>query len=207
MYDDVSQLWSHTNVCYTPTFNVAYGGLDGEHYWYAKTQVWADERLQAFVPRRTLDARARRPQTAPDNEWNHITVAQEANKLHQLGVGIQVGAHGQREGLGTHWDIWSMVQGGMSPHEALRCATLGGAKYMGYDSEIGSLEVGKLADLVVIDKDPLADIRNSESISRVMQNGRLYDASTMDEIAPRVKHRGAFWWEKEQREERAVVKY
>jgi imidazolonepropionase-like amidohydrolase/Tol biopolymer transport system component len=206
VYDDVVQLWSQTKVGYTPTFNVAYGGLDGEHYWYAHTPVWADERLQRFVPRRVLDARARRPQTAPDNEWNHITVAEEANKLHQAGVSVQLGAHGQREGLGAHWEIWSMVLGGMSPHEALRCATLGGAKYLGYDGDLGSLEPGKLADLIVMDKDPLADIRNSESVSRVMQNGRLYDAATLDEIAPRVRPRGPFWWEKEQREESAVVR-
>ena len=205
VYDDVVQLWSQTKVGYTPTFNVAYGGLDGEHYWYAKTPVWADERLQAFVPRRNLDARARRPVTAPDGEWNHIVVAEEANKLHKAGVGVHVGAHGQREGLGTHWDLWSMVQGGMTPHEALRCATLEGAQYLGYDREIGSLEVGKLADLVGMDRDPLADIRNSESISRVMLNGRLYDAASMDEIAPRHRPRGSFWWEAQQREEKAVM--
>ena len=98
-----------------------------------------------------------------------------------------------------------MVQGGMTPHEALQCATIGGAKYLGYDREVGSLEVGKLADLIVMDRDPLADIRNSESISRVMMNGRLYDAARMDEIAPRQKPRGAFWWEAEQAELRTVT--
>jgi hypothetical protein len=199
VYDDVVQLWSQTQVGYTPTFNVAYGGLDGEHYWYAKTQVWADPRLLAFVPRRNLDARARRPVTAPDDEWNLVPVAEEAAKLHRAGVGVQIGAHGQREGLGAHWEIWSMVLGGMTPHEALRCASLGGAHYLGYDREIGSLEPGKLADLVVMDRDPLADIRNSESISKVMLNGRLYDAASMNEIAPRSKPRGTFWWEAEQR--------
>ncbi len=204
VYDDVVQLWSQTKVGYTPTFNVAYGGLDGEHYWYAKTPVWADQRLQSFVPRRILDARARRPVTAPDGEWNHITVAEEAAKLHRAGVGVQIGAHGQREGLGAHWEIWSLVQGGMSPHEALRCASLGGARYLGYDRDLGSLEPGKLADLVVMDKDPLADIRNTNSVGMVMVNGRLYDAATMNEIAPRQRARGAFWWEAEQHEEQAL---
>ncbi len=206
LYDDVKQLWSQTNVGYTPTFNVAYGGLDGEHYWYAKTNVWADTRLQKFVPRRVLDPRARRPQTAPDDEWNHITVAKTANELHQLGVGIQIGAHGQREGLGAHWEIWSMVLGGMTPHEALRCATIGGAKYLGYDHDLGSLEPGKLADLLVFDADPLANIRDTETLSRVMLNGRLYDAWTLDELAPRVRKRGPFWWEAEQHAEEAATK-
>ncbi|MEQ1831579.1 MAG: amidohydrolase family protein [Candidatus Eisenbacteria bacterium] len=206
VYDDVVQLWSQTKVGYTPTFNVAYGGLDGEHYWYAKTNVWADERLQKFVPRRTLDARARRPQTAPDNEWNHITVAQEANKLHRAGVGVQIGAHGQREGLGAHWEIWSLVLGGMTPLEALHCATIGGARYLGLDGDLGSLEPGKLADLVIMDKDPLADIRNTESLSRVMLNGRLYDANTLDELLPRKRARASYWWEAQQREEAAVLR-
>jgi hypothetical protein len=121
VYDDVVQLWSGTKVGYTPTFNVAYGGLDGEHYWYAKTPVWADDRLQRFVPRRILDARARRPQTAPDNEWNHITVAQEATKLNRAGVGVQIGAHGQREGLGAHWQ---MLESRAGWHDAARGAAL-----------------------------------------------------------------------------------
>jgi imidazolonepropionase-like amidohydrolase/Tol biopolymer transport system component len=206
VYDDVVQLWSQTKVGYTPTFNVAYGGLDGEHYWYAKTPVWEDDRLQRFVPRRTLDARARRPETAPEQEWNIRAVAEEAAKLHRAGVGVQIGAHGQREGLGAHWEIWSMVMGGMSPHEALRCATIGGARHLGYDRDIGTIEAGKLADLLVLDRDPLADIRHSESVSRVMLNGRLYDGATLDELLPRVRPRGSFWWERQQRDERDAMR-
>jgi len=206
VYDDVVQLWSQTKVGYTPTFNVAYGGLDGEHYWYAKTEVWADERLQQFVPRRTLDARARRPQGAPDNEWNMHAVAEEAAKLHRAGVSVQLGAHGQREGLGAHWEIWSLALGGMPPLEALRCATLGGARHLGYDSDLGSIEPGKLADLLVLDRDPLVNIRDSESVSRVMLNGRLYDASTLDELLPRARKRAPFWWERQQRDERDAMR-
>lgn len=195
LYDDVVQLWRQTRTAYTPTFNVAYGGLDGEHYWYAKTDVWADPRLQAFVPRRLLDARARRPQAAPDGEWNHLEVAREAAKLRRAGVGVQIGAHGQREGLGAHWELWSLVQGGMTPLEALRCATLGGAEYLGMERHLGSIEPGKLADLVVLDRNPLEDIRHSNSARLVMLNGRLYDAARMDEIAPRARPRPPYWWE------------
>ena len=144
--------------------------------------------------------------TAPDGEWNHLSVAQEAAKLYRAGVGVQIGAHGQREGLGAHWEIWSLVQGGLSPHEALRCATLGGARHLGYDRELGSIEPGKLADLLVLDRDPLADIRNSESVSRVMLNGRLYDAATLDELAPRARRRAPFWWERQQQDEAEAMR-
>jgi cytosine/adenosine deaminase-related metal-dependent hydrolase len=93
----------------------------------------------------------------------------------------------------------------MTPHEALRCATAGGARYLGYDRDLGTIEVGKLADLLLFEQDPLADIRRTESLSHVMLNGRLHDAWTLDEIAPRSRPRGSFWWEAAQREERAAT--
>jgi imidazolonepropionase-like amidohydrolase len=116
-------------------------------------------------------------------------------KLRDAGVPAQVGAHGQREGLGAHWEMWMMVQGGMTPWEALRAATIDGAKYLGLDRDLGSLETGKLADLVVYEQDPLADIRHSTAIRYTMVNGRLYDARTMDELGNHAAKRGRFWWE------------
>jgi imidazolonepropionase-like amidohydrolase len=87
------------------------------------------------------------------------------------------------------------VQGGMTPMQAIRCATLNGAQYLGLDDDIGSLEVGKLADLIVMDKNPLENIRNSESIRYVMLNGRLYDAATMNEVGGKERKRVPFYWE------------
>ena len=97
-------------------------------------------------------------------------------------MNVNIGAHGQREGLAAHWEMWMLVLGGMTPLEAVRAATINGARYLGMDKEIGSLEAGKLADLVVIDGDVLADIRVSDRVTHVMVNGRLYDAQTMDEV-------------------------
>lgn len=195
IYADVTQLWGGTEVGYTPTLGVAYGGLDGEHYWYAHTRVWEEQPLARFVPRPLLDARARRRTLAPDEEWNHVYEARVAKALLDAGVSVQLGAHGQREGLAAHWELWSFVQGGMTPHEALRAGTLASAQYLGLDGDLGSLEPGKLADLVVLDADPLADIRNSTALRYVMANGRLYDAMTMNEVAPEPRTRGQFWWE------------
>ena len=196
VYDDVVQLWSATEVGYTPTLIVGYGGMWGENYWYATTDVWANERLLSFVPREFVDPRARRAIHVPDEEWNHFNNARAARKLHDAGVGVQLGAHGQREGLGAHWELWMLEQGGMSAHQALRAATLEGARYLGLDGDIGSLEVGKLADLIVIDGNPLEDLRTSENVDYTMLNGRLYDAATMNEVAPRQRERGKFWFER-----------
>lgn len=196
-YDDVKQLWSQTAVGYTPTLAVAYGGLDGEHYWYARTDVWKHPLLTRYVPRTVLESRSVRRPTAPDEDYNVFKVASNAADLARAGVIVNIGAHGQREGLAAHWEIWTLALGGMTRLEALRSATLSGARYLGMDKDIGSIEPGKLADLVVIDGNPLADIRQSDRVQSVMLNGRLYDAATMNEVGRRPKARQPFFFEGE----------
>src|SRR5690606_7910767 len=176
LYEDVHQLWRQTNVAYNPTIVVAYGGSYGENYWYQESEVWNDPILTRYVPRRMLDARARRPVTAPDNEWNHISVAREATRLAAEGVTVQIGAHRQREGLAAHWELWSLAQGGMAPLDIIRAGTLNGAKALGMDGDIGSLEAGKLADMVVLNENPLDNIRNTTAIAYTVLNGRVYDS-------------------------------
>lgn len=198
IYADVRQLWKGTQVGYTPTLIVAYGGIWGENYWYGKTHVWEDERLLRFVPREIIDERSRRPFTAPDEEYNHFNEARLAAELSHEGVGVNLGAHGQREGRGAHWELWMFVQGGMTPMEALRSATLTGARYLGMDKDIGSLEPGKLGDLVVLDANPLEDIHNSDHIALVVANGRVYDGVNLDQLAPDKVKREPFFWQKQQ---------
>ncbi len=184
VYDDVKQLWSQVETAYTPTFIVSYGGMMGEEYWYDRTNVWENERLMRYTPKSVVYPRAIRRSTAPDSEYNHIYVARNAKALRDLGVRVNIGAHGQRAGLAAHWEIWSMVQGGFTPWEALRGATIDGAASLGMDHEVGSLEVGKLADLVIIDGNPLEDIFRSEYVSHTVINGRVYEAASMNQIAP-----------------------
>ena len=194
-YDDVKQLWSQTQVGYTPTFVVGYGGLDGEHYWYAKSDVWLHPLLKKYVPRALLQARAVRRITAPEEDFNILKIAKTATELQRVGVPVNIGAHGQREGLGSHWEMWLAAKGGMTSLEAIRVATLNGAKYLGMDKDVGSLEVGKLADLIIIDADIVADVYQSDRITHVMQNGRVFDVASMNETGVTPKARKPFFFE------------
>ena len=198
LYDDVIKFWAATKAHNTPTLIVNYGGVNGEFYFYEKDKVWEKSRLLNFMPREMLDSRARHRTALPDEEYDngHILVSQSCKKLQDAGVNVNLGAHGQLQGLGAHWELWMLHQGGMTNMEALRAATLNGAIYLGMESEIGSLEAGKLADLIVIDGNPLTDIRDSEKVVYTMVNGRLYDSETMNEVGNYDRKRRPFYFER-----------
>jgi imidazolonepropionase-like amidohydrolase/Tol biopolymer transport system component len=196
LYKDAVTLFGKSKTGYTPTLIVGYGGLSGEYYWYQKTNVWENERLLSFVPREIVDARSRRRTMAADDDFNHVLIAKGAKQILDAGGMVLLGAHGQLQGLGAHWELWMLQQGGMTNLEAIRCATIYGAKALGLDKDLGSIEKGKLADLIVLDRNPLENIRNSESITMVMVNGRLYDAKTLNEIGNHPKERPKLYWER-----------
>ncbi len=197
LYDDVVQLWRNAKTAYTPTLIVCYGAPFGENYWYQHTNVWEKERLLRFTPRSVIDPRSRFRTMIPEEEYEngHILVSKSVKKLNDAGVKVNMGAHGQIQGIGAHWEIWMMTQGGMSNLQALKTATINAAESLGFDDWIGSLQPGKLADLIVMDKNPLENIYNTETIRYTMINGRLYDAEQMNEIGNYNKTRGKFYWE------------
>jgi imidazolonepropionase-like amidohydrolase len=197
VYKDIIELWSASNTGYTPTLIVNYGGLNAEYYWYQNTNVWENEKLLKFYPRGIIDSRSRHRTMVPQEEYEngHILVSESCKKLADAGVKVNLGAHGQLQGLGAHWELWSLQQGGMTNLEAIRSATLNGADYIGMSKDIGSLKEGKLADLIIMDENPLEDIRNTESIVYTMINGRLYDTETMNEVGNYKKEREPFYWE------------
>ena len=193
LYKDVLTVYGKSGVAYTPTLIVGYGGLSGEFYWYQQSNVWENERLLQFTPRDVIVPRARRRLMAAEDDYNHFTIARGARQLMEAGALVNMGAHGQIHGIGAHWEIWMMQQGGMSNMEALRTATLNPALSLGMDKDLGSIEVGKLADLVLLDRNPLDNIRHTETVRMVMVNGRLYDHD-LNEIGTRERKREPFWW-------------
>jgi imidazolonepropionase-like amidohydrolase len=197
LHQDVLQLWKNAGTAYTPTLIVSYGGVSGEFYWYQHTNVWENEKLLRFTPRAVIDTRSRHRTMLPEEEYKngHIQISAQAKKLNDVGVKVNMGAHGQIQGIGAHWETWMMQQGGMSNHEALKTATINPAISLGFDHSIGSLEAGKLADLIVMDRNPLENIRHTESIRYTMINGRLYETETMNEVGNVNKPRSKFYWE------------
>ena len=197
VYKDILKFWGTSKTGYTPTLIVNYGGIRSEFYWYQHTNVWEEEKLLNFYPRAIIDSRSRHRMMIPEEEYKngHILTSESCKLLSDAGVKVNLGAHGQLQGLGAHWELWSLQQGGMSNMEVLRAATLNGADYIGMAADIGSLEVGKLADLIVLDENPLEDIQNTNTVKYTMVNGRLYDTETMNEIGNEPKERTKFYWE------------
>jgi len=195
IYDDVVQMYSQTNVAYTPTLSVTYGGVRGENYYYQESDVWEHPILSKHVPPAVLQARSVRRQMVPAEDYADAASGAISKELMEAGVLVSIGGHGQREGLASHWEMWSFARGGMSPIQALRTATTEPARHLGFDNDIGSLEVGKLADLVILSENPLEDIRNTDKVEHVMLGGRLYEAETMNEVHTGDSKRLPYWWE------------
>lgn len=171
----------------------------GENWFFSTEDVHDEPRLNRFTPHTVLDRLTRRRGSNwfMRDEYVFDDHARFLADLVEAGGRVGVGGHGQLQGLGWHWELWMVQSGGMSEHDALRAATLHGAAAIGLERELGSLEAGKLADLVVLEGDPLTDIRNSETVALVMKNGRLYEADSLSEIWPREGEAPGFWSEEE----------
>jgi Tol biopolymer transport system component len=195
LYKDVVQLFAQTKTAYTPTLLVNYGGIIAEEYFYATTEVHDDVKLNRFYPHNVLDDMTRRRRVwARKDEFVFPAAAASAAKIQRAGGFVGVGGHGQLQGLGYHWEMWGLAMGGMTPREVLKAATIDGARIIGFEQDLGSLEVGKLADLVVLDKNPLVDIRHTNTVRYVMKNGDLFEADTLTQIWPARKELPKFWW-------------
>jgi Tol biopolymer transport system component len=196
IYDDVIKTIADSKMAVTPTLLVSYGGPWAENYYYSRENVWGDEKLQYFTPYKELANKSRRrPGWFMDEEHVFKKHAEFMADLVDAGGLAGIGSHGQLQGLGFHWELWSVASGGMKTMDALRVATIIGAEAIGLDEDLGSLEPGKLADILVLDKNPLDDLRNTNSLNKVIKNGRVYDANTLDEVWPNENKAETFTWQ------------
>jgi len=195
LFTDVVELYAQSGIGYTPTLVVNYGGPFAENYFYTTTEVHDDVKLNRFTPHYILDSRSKRLMWFRDEEYTFPRTAASAAKIQRAGGRVGVGAHGQLQGLGYHWELWALAMGGMTPMEVLQCATIDGARIIGYAQDIGSIEKGKLADLVILAKDPLADIHNTNSVHFVMKNGELFEGETLKQLWPKEKELPTLWWQ------------
>lgn len=195
IYNDLVTAVAEAKMAVTQTMLVAYGGPWGEEYYYSRENPYDDQKLSYFTPYDELARKTRRRSFwAIDDEVVFPKHAEKAKQIYDAGGILGIGSHGQLQGLGYHWELWSVAAGGLTNHEALEVATLMGAEAIGLDGDLGSIEAGKLADLVILDKNPLEDLRNTNSVTHVMLNGRLYETETLNEIYPSEKQFGQRIW-------------
>ncbi|WP_420447319.1 amidohydrolase family protein [Candidatus Palauibacter sp.] len=195
IYSDVVELFETSQTTNSPTLLVSYGGPFGENYFYTHEDVLGDEKLATFVPQANIDARARRRGPGAggspgeggwflEEEYVFARHGEFVKKMLEADARMAVGSHGQIQGVGYHWELWAMGSGGASNYDILRAATILGAEAIGFGEQLGSIEEGKFADIVVLNSNPLDELRNTVDIHYVMKDGRLYNGMTLDEIYP-----------------------
>ena len=194
LYEDVVQLVARSGMAYTPTLLVAYGGPFAENYFYTRESPHRDPKLRRFMPANAIAGRTLRTQWFLDEEFTFPRLATQAAKIIRAGGRVGVGAHGQLQGLGYHWEMWALAAGGLAPMEVLTAATRHGAEIIGVQEDLGTVSPGKLADLVLLAEDPRSDTRNTNSLRYVVKNGELFDAATMDQLWPEQKPLPEMWW-------------
>ena len=194
LHKDVALLSAASEITYTPTLLVAYGGPENKHFLIARENAYNETRLKNFTFQPDLARRTRTAAWAPEDEFIFKGVSETAATIVKHGGLVGVGAHHEVQGIGTAWDLMLMSAGGMPLHDILRVGTIFGAISIGLDRDLGSVEAGKLADLIVLDANPLENVRNIMRVKYVMRNGQLFESETLDEVWPKPTKLARPWW-------------
>lgn len=194
LHEDLLKLFAQSGTSYTLTLQITHGGTPAQNYFISRDAPHGDAKYARFAPDWFRDQKFWQREWRDPGEYVFADVAKSAARFIRMGGLLGVGAHGEVPGLGTHWEMQAYAMGGMTPMEVLRAATISGAKAIGRDADFGSIEPGKYADLVILDRNPLDDIANTLSIRQVMKNGRLYDGEGLAEVWPRQQPMAPFWF-------------
>jgi hypothetical protein len=194
LFDDITQLFVRSRDSYTPTLEISNGGPPAQDYFLTTASPHSDAKLNRFIPHYVIAEKTERVRWFWPQDYLYPRVAQGAAKIMRAGGLIGVGSHGEIQGLAYNWELQALAAGGLTPHEVLQAATIESSEVIGRSTELGSLEPGKFADLIVLEKNPLEDIKNTLSICQIMKNGRLYKADTLDELWPRRRQLSPNWF-------------
>jgi hypothetical protein len=182
-YNDVRQLLRQTGYIWTPNTVISSGSVSGgkakAYYWQsiAEKRPAEQEKLKEIVSGQAAEGLVSEQPDVPYSIHRVSRVAEQAAAAAAAGIHIGVSAHGM-PAVNLHSEMWYLWKGGMPTEDVLRAATIGNAAKLGLQEEIGSLGVGKIADFLVFDANPLDDIRNTLSLSYTVQGGVVYDSST-----------------------------
>lgn len=199
LYEDVIKLYGATRTAYTPTLMISGWPAPLKNHYIIDQRPHEDAKVRRFMPHFVIDSRSSPLQSVRPEEWQTAyRHAENAGRIIRAGGRVGIGSHAEFQGPVYHWEMWALAEGGVAPRDVLRAATVMGSEIIGRSGELGTIEPGKYADLVILAKNPLEDIHNTMSIVQVMKNGRLYDGDTLDEVWPRKRPLPPQWfWRQE----------